>query len=744
MCGIIGYLGGREATPILMESLKRLEYRGYDSAGVAVLELPKNGAATRTSVTKSEAKVDTLIEKLNANMPTGKLGIGHTRWATHGKPTYINAHPHTDCHGKIFVVHNGIIENFAELKAELKADGHEFPSETDTEVVPHLIEKYYKGDFLAAVRAALNRIQGAYALAMFSSDDPELLVGARLNAPLVVGLGDDEYYVASDITAIIPYTKRVLVLGEGEVAAATPLGAEVSTLDGVTVKPKIVHVDWDVTQAQKGGFAHFMLKEIHETDEAIANAMRGRLTDDGLVAFREFEASDEELKKLQEVVLLGMGTSLHAAMIGEYVLEDWVGIPARAMDASEFRYRRPTFGEHTLSVVITQSGETADTLVALHQARERGALTVAVTNVIASSAARDSDGAIYLHAGPEIGVASTKTFTSHLISLYLLAMRLAQANGRISLERRRELVEALRALPDQVRTLLGRDKEILALALKYSQYRNFMYAGRGLGYPVALEGALKLKEISYVHAEGTSGGELKHGPIALLDEQFPVVAICTASSTKEKMVSNVHEIVARQAPVLALVSEGDRSLNGVATDIFEMPAVEEASSAILNTVMLQLFAYHVAAKEAVIKCFDGTGICFPRRRIEVLPGANGAPRARLLGDDRGAQVEVSITHHSRLAVATAHLEISDVATMLPAPNAVMIPDRPKDAHKGTFGTAVVLAGSLGLTGAAYLSSTAAARTGAGLVRLLVADSIYPILAAKCTEVMATPVPEVAA
>ncbi|TMF64761.1 MAG: glutamine--fructose-6-phosphate transaminase (isomerizing) [Chloroflexi bacterium] len=532
MCGIIGYLGGREATPILMESLKRLEYRGYDSAGVAVLELPKNGAATRTSVTKSEAKVDTLIEKLNANMPTGKLGIGHTRWATHGKPTYINAHPHTDCHGKIFVVHNGIIENFAELKAELKAEGHEFPSETDTEVVPHLIEKYYKGDFLAAV----------------------------------------------------------------QVAAVTPLGAEVSTLDGVTVKPKIVHVDWDVTQAQKGGFAHFMLKEIHETDEAIANAMRGRLTDDGLVAFREFEASEEELKKLQEVVLLGMGTSLHAAMIGEHVLEDWVGIPARAMDASEFRYRRPTFGEHTLSVVITQSGETADTLVALHQARERGALTVAVTNVIASSAARDSDGAIYLHAGPEIGVASTKTFNSHLISLYLLAMRLAQANGRISLERRRELVEALRALPDQVRTLLGRDKEILALAHKYSQYRNFMYAGRGLGYPVALEGALKLKEISYVHAEGTSGGELKHGPIALLDEQFPVVAICTASSTKEKMVSNVHEIVARQAPVLALVSEGDSSLNGVATDIFEMPAVEEASSAILNTVMLQLFAYHVATK----------------------------------------------------------------------------------------------------------------------------------------------------
>jgi glucosamine--fructose-6-phosphate aminotransferase (isomerizing) len=596
MCGIIGYLGDREATPILMESLKRLEYRGYDSAGVAVLEQPRAGEATHTSVTKSEAKVDTLIEKLQANMPSGKLGIGHTRWATHGKPTYINAHPHTDCKGKIFVVHNGIIENFVELKAELEAEGHEFPSETDTEVVPHLIEKYYKGDFLAAVRQALKRIRGAYALAMFTSDDPELLVGARLNAPLVVGLGDNEYYIASDITAIIPYTKRVLVLGEGEVAAVTPLGPEVSTLDGVTVNPKIVHVDWDVAQAQKGGYSHFMLKEIHESAEAVANAMRGRLSDDGLVSFREFDIADEKLRAIKDVLLLGMGTSLHAAMVGEIVIEDWVGIPARAEDASEFRYRRPTVGKDTLDVVITQSGETADTLVALHQAKELGALSVAVTNVIASSAARDADGAIYLHSGPEIGVASTKTLLAHMVSLYLLALRLATVKGRISLERRQEIVEAMRILPDQVRGILARDKEIQGLADKYSKFRNFVYAGRGLGYPVALEGALKLKEISYVHAEGTSGGLLKHGPIALLDEGFPVVAVCTASSTSEKMVSNVHEIVARNAPVLALVTEGDRSLDGVATDVFVMPKVEEVASVVLNTVMLQLFAYHIGVK----------------------------------------------------------------------------------------------------------------------------------------------------
>jgi glucosamine--fructose-6-phosphate aminotransferase (isomerizing) len=362
------------------------------------------------------------------------------------------------------------------------------------------------------------------------------------------------------------------------------------------VKGKIVHVDWDVAQAQKGGFKHFMLKEIHEVPEAVANAARGRLSDDGIVSFREFDVPDEQLRNIKVVLLLGMGTSLHAAMVGEYVIEDWAGIPARAEDASEFRYRRPTIGQETLNVVITQSGETADTLVALQQAKARGALTVAVTNVIASSAARDADGAIYLHAGPEIGVASTKTLLAHMVSLYLLALRLATVHGRVSIERRQELVESLRVLPDQVRSLLGRDQEIMKLAEKYSGYRNFMYSGRGLGYPVALEGALKLKEISYIHAEGTSGGELKHGPIALLDDQFPVVAICTASSTKDKMVSNVHEIVARNAPVLALVTEGDKALNGVATDIFEMPAVEEAASAILNTVMLQLFAYHVAVK----------------------------------------------------------------------------------------------------------------------------------------------------
>lgn len=590
MCGIIGYLGPREAAPILLEALKRLEYRGYDSAGLAVLE---KGQSV-TSLTKSEAKVDLLIDKLQGQAPTGHLGIGHTRWATHGKPTTVNAHPHADCTGRITVVHNGIIENFADLKAELSAAGHEFLSDTDTEVVPHLIEQYYRGDFLGAVRQALQRLRGAYALAMFCLDDPELLVGARLNAPLVVGLGEGENFIASDITAIIPYTKRVLILGEGELAAVTALGAEVSTLDGRPVEPKVVHVDWDVSQAEKDGFAHFMLKEINETPEAVANTLRGRLDEAGNVNFSEFDVPAERLSRCRQVLLLGMGTSLHAALAGEQLIEDWAGVPARAIDASEFRYRRPTVTEEDLAVVITQSGETADTLVGLNLARERGALTVAVTNVIGSSAARDADGAIYLHSGPEISVASTKTFIAHVVSQCLLALRLAGAFGRLPVERRQEVAASLRALPEQIRRVLDLEPGIARLAHRYARYRNFMYVGRGLGHVVALEGALKLKELSYVHAEGSSGGEAKHGPIALLDPTFPVIAICTESPTREKMISNVHEFVARDAPVLAVVSEGEAELQELASDVLVIPRADEVSSAVLASVALQLFAYHVA------------------------------------------------------------------------------------------------------------------------------------------------------
>jgi glucosamine--fructose-6-phosphate aminotransferase (isomerizing) len=590
MCGIIGYLGNREATPVLIDGLRCLEYRGYDSAGIAVLDR----SAGRASTTKSESKVALLVERLKDSMPKGQLGIGHTRWATHGKPSLVNAHPHSDCSGRIVVVHNGIIENHVELRLELESRGHRFVSETDTEVVPHLIEDCYHGDFLDAVRIALRRLKGAYALAIFSLDDPNLLVGARLNAPLVIGLNGDEFFVASDITAVIPYTKQVLVLGEGEVVAITPSGAQVSTLDGIAVAAKVITVDWDVSQAKKGGYRHFMLKEIHETPDAVANALRGRLIADGSVRFQECAMSDADLRRYGNVLLLGMGTSLHAAMVGEYLIEDWAGIPARAADASEFRYRRPNIGSETLTLVLTQSGETADSIVAMRQAKARGSHTLAISNVVSSTAARDSDEAIYLHAGPEIGVASSKTFLSHLVTLYLLAARLASAHGRMPLERRQELATVLRGLPDAVRTVLSREDEIARLARRYCGFRNFMFIGRGINYPIALEGALKLKEVSYVHAEGTSAGALKHGPIALLDQDFPVIAICTDSTTKEKVAGNVHEVAARGAPVLALVTEGDHSLDRIVTDRIEIPAGDEAAVAILNTVVLQLFAYHTA------------------------------------------------------------------------------------------------------------------------------------------------------
>jgi glucosamine--fructose-6-phosphate aminotransferase (isomerizing) len=590
MCGIIGYIGARNAAPVLIDGLKRLEYRGYDSAGVAVLE----PGAPVTSITKSEAKVDDLVAKLRDSMPNGHLGIGHTRWATHGRPTLVNAHPHTDCSGRISIVHNGIIENFQELKDELEAAGHEFLSETDTEVVPHLIEHYHRGDFLDAARRALRRIRGAYALVLFSVDEPELLIGARLNAPLVVGLGDREHFIASDIAALIPYTKKVLVLGEGEMAAVTPAGPSVTTLDGTPVETRVLHVDWDVAQAEKGGFAHFMLKEIHETPEAAASAMRGRIDESGAVSFAEWDLSNEELRAVTEVRLLAMGTSLHAALIGEHLIEDWSGVAARAQDASEFRYRRPTIGPETLTVALTQSGETADIIIALRQAVERGSPTVAVTNVVGSTAARDAHGAVYLNAGPEISVASTKTFVAHLVSQVLLALRLATAHGRVSRERREEVARQLLGLPEAVRKLLASEPEIARLARRYAGYRDFMYIGRGINHGVALEGALKLKEISYVHAEGTTGGMLKHGPIALLDAGFPVVAVCTDSPLKDKIISNVQQVVARGAPALCVVSAGDRSLDGIAADVLEVPRGEEFASAVLTSVALQLFAYHVA------------------------------------------------------------------------------------------------------------------------------------------------------
>jgi glucosamine--fructose-6-phosphate aminotransferase (isomerizing) len=589
MCGIIGYLGTGQATPIVLDSLRLLEYRGYDSAGVAIV--PEGGAAV---VSKTESKVEDLARALSADMPAGHLGIGHTRWATHGRPTVINAHPHHDCDGRILVVHNGIIENFVELRQELTAAGHEFISETDTEVVPHLVEQYYQGDLVTAARAALQRLRGAFALAILCADDPDVLVGARLNVPLVVGLGEGEWWVSSDITAIIPYTRRVLLLGEGEMVAVSPVGPTVTTLDGHAVQPRIITVDWDVSQAQKQGYPHYTLKEIHEQPDALANALRGHVSPEGLVTFPELALDDAALRRFRNVKLIGMGSSFHTALLGSYLIESWAGIPAQAEVASEFRYRDPVLDEDTVNVVITQSGETADTLAAMRQAGEGGALTVAVTNVVGSSVARDARGVVYLNAGPEIGVCSTKAFTSTLVQIYLLALRLAKARGRIDAARSQEVVRGLRELPARVARVLDRTDELQAIARSLAEYRNFMYIGRGVNYPVALEGALKLKEITYLHAEGFAAGELKHGAIALLDQSFPVVAVATEGSQYDKLLTNLHEAVARDAPAVALATDGDTRIREIAQHVVSMERCPEWLSPVPNTVALQLLAYHVA------------------------------------------------------------------------------------------------------------------------------------------------------
>ena len=592
MCGIIGYLGERSAAPIIMDSLKRLEYRGYDSAGVAIFDQD----AGDLSVVKSASKVDTLVERLTEEMPAGRVGMGHTRWATHGRPTLINAHPHSDCTNKVVVIHNGIIENFAELRRELQAKRHVFVSETDTEVVPHLIEENFKGDLVTAVRESLRRLRGAYAMVIFSQHDPDLLIGARLNAPLVVGVGEKEWFIASDITAVIPYTKKVLLLGEGEMVAISSLGPQVSSMDGASVKPKIIDVKWDISQAQKGGYPHFMAKEINESADAVSNALRGRLADDGEVTLEEFGFTDRQLLKVRDIKMVAAGTSFYAALLGKYIIEDLARIPVEVEPASEFRYRQPIIDQDTLVVGISQSGETADTLAAIREARRLKAKVVSVTNVVGSSMALESDGVVYLHSGPEIGVASSKTFIAHITCLYLLGIRLAAVRHRLDPTRLKQLTAELKALPAAVQKVLDLAEVLQKLARKYAGYRNFMYIGRGINYPIALEGALKLKEISYLHAEGYAAGELKHGPIALLDKNFPVFAIATQGATLEKMVSNIQEVIARDAPVAALVTDGDHVLDEVAADRVEVPAVSEFLSPIPNVVALQLFAYFVACE----------------------------------------------------------------------------------------------------------------------------------------------------
>ncbi|MGH7640527.1 MAG: glutamine--fructose-6-phosphate transaminase (isomerizing) [Candidatus Dormibacteria bacterium] len=595
MCGIIGYLGPRSAAPLLLDSLQRLEYRGYDSAGVVVLK----GDGTATAV-RSPGKVEALLASAGVASLEGQVGMGHTRWATHGRPSEANAHPQRDCSGRFFVIHNGIIENFAQLRRELVELGHRFISETDTEVLPHLIEEYYQGDLVAATRRALARLQGAFAVVVLSSTDPDTLIGARLNAPLVVGVGRDEWFLSSDLTAIIPYTRQALVLGEGDMAVLSPVGPVVSSIvDGSESVPRVVRVDWDVIQAERGGFPSFMAKEIQEQPAALENALRGRLLGDGTVEFPEWDLDDGALASFERIQIVGTGTAYIAGLLTRYAIEDLAQLPVVVETSSEWRYRPQPSDGKTLFLAISQSGETADTLAAARLARAQRSHLLALTNVVGSTLALEADSVINLHAGPEICVVATKTFVNQVACGLLLALRLAQARGRMSQADRGEIAQALRMVPQVQRQILAREEGIAAMGRWLSQAGSALYVGRGYNYPAAMEAALKLKEVSYVHAEALPAGELKHGPIALLDERMPVVAFATESKTREKVRSNVQESRARQSPILAIVNDGDTTLEGVADHLLPVPRLPEPVSPLATALVGQLLAYHAALKKGL-------------------------------------------------------------------------------------------------------------------------------------------------
>ena len=595
MCGIVGYIGPREATPIIVEGLGRLEYRGYDSAGLAVIQ---DG---RIEVRRDVGKLANL-EKMLAESPVrGNIGLGHTRWATHGAPSPRNAHPHVDCRGEVVVIHNGIVENFLPLRRELTAEGHVFTSETDTETIPHLVEKYLAEgeDLEEAVRRALGRIKGAHAVVVLSSRQPDRIVAARLGnaGGVVVGVGQGEMFVASDMPAILEYTRQMIFLEDGQMAVITQEGASFTTLDGQSVAKEVYAVPWDPVSAAKGEYKHFMQKEIYEQARSITDTIRGRVDfEAGQVRLDEVNISPEEAQAIERMFIVACGTSAYAGLVGKFIIEALAKIPVEVDYGSEFRYRDPLINERTLVLAITQSGETVDTLAAMEEARSKGARLLSIVNVIGSQAARISEGVIYMQAGPEIGVASTKAFTASLVDQYLLALHLGRLRGLIDAARMKELVEDLAELPNLVGRVLGDSNDYDALAAEYFKRENFLYLGRGINYPVALEGALKLKEISYIHAEGYPAGEMKHGPIALIDERMPVVAIAVRDSVYEKMVSQIEQVKARGGVVIALATEGDQAIAEKADHVIYVPPTSPLLSPVVNVVPLQLFAYFMAVR----------------------------------------------------------------------------------------------------------------------------------------------------
>jgi len=589
MCGIVGYVGPRDAAPILLEGLRRLEYRGYDSAGIAILT-----DAGEVFIEKKAGKLTNLTDHLNGDAPSGHPGIGHTRWATHGEPNDTNAHPHTDCSGKLALIHNGIIENYAEIKDRLTAEGHGFVSETDTEVLVHLIETKYRGDLVEAVRKALKEVRGAYAIGVMHTDHPDRIVGARMNVPLIVGLGDGEGFLASDVPAILEHTKNVIILHEGDVADVTPSGTRISSLDGTELRRDVTEIHWNIDAAEKGGFAHFTLKEIYEQPHAIQECLRGRVDEAGNVSLDELSAIDEKLREIDRVYLVGCGTASYAAHVAAYLIQDWVGVSATMQVGSEMRYSPPPIDSRTLVIGVSQSGETADTLAPLKMAEELGATVIVITNVVGSAITREADAVCYLQAGPEIAVASTKAFVTQVLVLQMIALHLARVRGTMRDRQLRTFGQALRELPRLAAETLKLGPQIKKLAQRYAGVRDFIFIGRGVGFPIAMEGALKLKELSYVHAEGYAAGELKHGPIALLDPQTPLVAIATKGAIYEKVVSNVAEARARSAPVIAIATEGDDQMHRYAHDVIYVPETPEPISPVIAVLPLQLLAYEVA------------------------------------------------------------------------------------------------------------------------------------------------------
>jgi glucosamine--fructose-6-phosphate aminotransferase (isomerizing) len=587
MCGIVGYIGSDEALPIILEGLGRLEYRGYDSAGVALLE-------DGLTVVKQAGKLARLEEALGQERSTSTVGIGHTRWATHGEPTDDNAHPHLDCGNRIAVIHNGIIENFLELRARLEKEGHDLRSETDTECIAHLLEEHYDGDLTAAVRAVVNELDGAYAIVALAADQPDRIVGAKVSSPLVIGLGDGENILASDIPAVLGRTTSVIPVEEGWIVDVTRDAVVISDFEGNELHPEPMTVDWDVSRAQKGGYDHFMLKEIYEQPHAILDTLVGRSDQDGRLVLDELRMSPDELLDIDKVFVVACGTAFHSGLVAKYAIEHWTRLPVEIEIASEFRYRDPVLDAKTLTLAVSQSGETIDTLEAARHAKRQGSRVIAVTNTVGSSIAREAEGVFYTHAGPEIGVAATKTFATQMVALDLLALFLSQVRGTMFPEEIADVVAYLHELPAAVERALELDQQVRELASIYADAKDFLFIGRHTGYPAALEGALKLKEISYIHAEGYPAGELKHGPIALIEPGIPVVAIATECHVRQKVLSNIQEVRARGASVIAVATEGDLEVPKLADHVLSVPETPELLSPVPVIVPLQLLAYHIA------------------------------------------------------------------------------------------------------------------------------------------------------